>query len=132
MRVALSELCSQRALGKPIRNAVKSIFAENLRGLMQERNLTAKEISRATGISKSTLSEWLGGRVPRFGEDVVKLAQFLNVSLEFLANGKEAEEKVVNELLAQSGNNFATIHTGVYRINVEKFIGPDSRKPEKK
>ncbi len=97
-------------------------FSEVLRELMKDRKVTAKEISDKTGISQSTISEWLGSRTPRFSEDVLKVAQFFGVSLEFLLSGAEKEERIVNEVIG-NGTDFVSIHSGIYRIHVEKFVG---------
>lgn len=65
-------------------NVTNSSFARNLRDLIAKHSVTAKEISLATEVPASTISEWLGGRIPRLGEDVLKVARFFNVSLECL------------------------------------------------
>lgn len=58
-----------------------------LKKLMSERGLTASALSSATGIGKSSLSQYLSGKnVPR-GKNVEKLAAALDVSAETLTNG---------------------------------------------
>ena len=101
-------------------------FSENLRRLMAERRVTAKVIADATGIPNSTLSEWTGGRTPKLGDDVLKLARFFGVPIEFFLTGKNAEAEVIEDFLREDG--FATIHSGVYRVKIEKH----SSSPKKK
>ena len=107
---------------------VKSNFAKNLKELMQKHSVTAKELSRKTGVPTSTLSEWLGGRVPRLSDDAVKVAQVLGVSLEFLVTGTSAEENIVKEVFSSAGKEFVSIHNGVYRIQVEKYVETPKKK----
>ena len=118
----LSEVFLEVLERPPMVIAMKKKFAEILRDLMRERRVTAKEISSKTGISQSTLSEWLGSRTPRFSEDVLKVAHFFGVSLEYLLNGATSEEGIVNEVIG-NGTDFVSVHSGLYKIHIEKFVG---------
>lgn len=75
------------------------MFAGTLKKVMKERGLTVKAISVATGIPQSTISEWTGGREPKLGDAVVRLARFLGLSVEYLATGEESEKKMVADIL---------------------------------
>lgn len=97
-------------------------FATNLRELMEERGVTAAEISAATGIPRSSISEYLVGRQPKLNESLVRLAKFLGVSVERLITGKEPEETLVEDLLASAEEVFMTLHEGTYRVRVEKRV----------
>ena len=63
-------------------------FAENLRVMLDMRNMELKELSAGTGISKSTLDNYLSGQksLPN-AENAVKIAQALGVTVEFLVTG---------------------------------------------
>jgi transcriptional regulator with XRE-family HTH domain len=105
-------------------------FAETLKRLMRDREVSAKLLSKATGIPQSSISEYLNGsRSATLGEPILKLAKFFGVSLEYLITGKHPEEEIVNGLVEDLEEGFTTIHRGVYRINIEKFSG---KKPLKK
>ena len=67
-------------------------FGETLRMLMKERKTTVKELSIVTGIPVSTISEWCANRLPRFTPEILKVANFFNVSLEYLLTGKQPKE----------------------------------------
>jgi len=95
-----------------------NMFATNLNKILKEKGLTKKALSDATGIPQSTISEWCGGRGPTLSEPVIKLAQYLGVTLEFLVTGKNIEEQLLNDIINE--NTFTQIHRGVYRITVEK------------
>ena len=62
-------------------------FSNLLSALLKERRLSLAEVNRATGIPISTLSEWCAGREPKLSGSVVKLANYLGVSLDDLAGG---------------------------------------------
>lgn len=57
--------------------------------LMEERNIKAKDIVQATGISQSSFTDWRKGNMPS-PEKLRTLADFFNVSIEYLT-GSEME-----------------------------------------
>lgn len=60
-----------------------------LKKLMNENGETLVSISKATGVPKSTISEWLGNRSPN-PVQAVKVANHLGVSLHYLLFGDDA------------------------------------------
>lgn len=97
---------------------------------MRLRGLTLKVVSQATGIPSSTLSEWTANRAPVLGPDVLKLARFFGVSIEYLVTGQEPEPDLVDEIFGDEGDGFVTLHKGVYRVKVEKYSPPLRKKKE--
>lgn len=69
-------------------------FAMNLADYMASRGITRNDLSRATGIPYTTISNWLqGARFPR-PEQLDKLAKFLQVSrADLLDDGLDEYEK---------------------------------------
>ena len=64
-------------------------FAENLRSEMDFQDMQIKELALKTGISKNTLEKYLSGQKAQPGvENAFKIAQVLNVSIEYLVTGK--------------------------------------------
>ncbi len=105
-------------------------FSKNLKALMRQSNLTAKQVCAETGISASTFSMWLNGsRHPRFDDSIVHLARFLRVSLEVLLTGSEPEQQIINEIMANEA--FTVVHKGEYRVTVEKKAHSPKNKREK-
>ena len=49
------------------------------------------DVVRATGITKSTFSDWKSGRSEPKKEKLQKIADFFDVSLDYLMTGKEKE-----------------------------------------
>lgn len=64
-----------------------SKFTMNLKKLMIEREMTAADISRKTGITQAALSRYINGkRIPKINS-VIKIAKALNVPIELLMKG---------------------------------------------
>lgn len=64
-----------------------SKFAMNLKKLMIEREMTAADIARKTGITQAALSRYINDkRNPRLNS-VIKIAKALNVPIELLLKG---------------------------------------------
>lgn len=64
---------------------------EHYQKLLDEKGLKNADVSRATGISNMTLSDWKHGKTKPKTETMQKLADYLNVSVDYLVNGKEAD-----------------------------------------
>ena len=66
-------------------------FSENLRNELDYQGLQVKELSARTGISVNTLNKYRPGSsvVPTI-DNALKIAQVLNVSLDYLATGSDA------------------------------------------
>ena len=57
--------------------------------LIKEKRLKAADVTRATGIKSPVFSEWKKGKSKPNTEKMIKIAKFLNVSVEYLMTGKE-------------------------------------------
>lgn len=59
----------------------------NLKKLMIEREMTAADIARKTGMTQAALSRYINDkRIPRLNS-VIKIAKALNVPIELLVKG---------------------------------------------
>lgn len=63
------------------------IFAK----LLEKKGLKAADVTRATGIKSPVFSEWKKGKSKPNIEKMIKIANFLGVSVEYLTTGKEKE-----------------------------------------
>ena len=63
------------------------IFAK----LLEEKGLKAADVTRATGIKSPVFSEWKKGKSKPNTEKMIKIANFLGVSVEYLTTGKDTE-----------------------------------------
>lgn len=69
-------------------------FAKNLITAMSERNITAAELSRKSGISEATISRYLSGRFKAKQDNVAKISSVLNVSPTWLMGYPETKGKL--------------------------------------
>lgn len=61
--------------------------------MLQEKGLTAYKVSKSTGIAQATFSDWKNGKsVPKLNK-MIKIAEFLEVPLEWLQGTSEQKEK---------------------------------------
>lgn len=68
-------------------------FYERFESLMKERGLTVAEVSRATGIPYTTLDSYVKKKQSYTSmENVIKLAEYFGVTMEWLATGKEKKD----------------------------------------
>lgn len=64
-------------------------FLENLKDELSYQGLTQKELSEKTGISVNTIRGWFSKDLVPDVFNAVKIAQALNLSVEYLATGKD-------------------------------------------
>lgn len=98
-------------------------FKTNLKRIMKERGLSAADLSRQTKIPKSTISEWMQGRQPKFDDAILRLAKVLKVNTETLLTGIEPEEDLVKQIFDSAGDGFIEVHNGLFRLKIEKYVG---------
>jgi transcriptional regulator with XRE-family HTH domain len=81
--------------------------------LLEERNLTVAEVSRATGISQSTFSNWKSRRNKLSANNAIRLASFFGVTVGYLM-GEESEDHL-------SGRYISSRSEKPYYINTESL-----------
>lgn len=59
-------------------------FSERLKTLRKEKKLTQKELAEQIGISQKSYSHWETGKNEPSFENLIKLADLLEVSLDWL------------------------------------------------
>ena len=71
-------------------------FKENLKSELVYKDMQVKELAAKTGISRHTLNNYLNVRehIPTL-DVAVKIAQALDVSVEYLATGKEHPQATI-------------------------------------
>ena len=68
--------------------------------LLDQKGLKNADVSRATGISNMTLSDWKNGKSKPKNDKLMLIADFLGVSVEYLTTGteKSLDEKYGDEM----------------------------------
>ena len=89
--------------------------------LLNERRVTLKEVTKATGVASSTLSEWLNNRSPKNPEHIRKVAKFLGVSMHFFLFGEEDTEEPLHKLLSEDVFN-GTFEINIKRVKIQKNV----------
>ena len=76
--------------------------------VLDEKNINISELSRHTGVPKSTIHSWLKGRSPNL-EQLNKVADFLNVTLDYLTSGKKLKSEALFYRMTLEGGAFEII-----------------------
>lgn len=74
-------------LDQQAENISPTIFADTLRALMQEREVTQVQLADQAGVTQASVSGWLQGSIPK-GDVLYRLARCLRVSMEYLLTGQ--------------------------------------------
>lgn len=86
-----------------------------LKKLLKDRRMTLKEVSIATSVPSSTLSEWLNNRSPKNPEQALKVAQYLEVSLHYLLFGEEDHQEPLTKIMKED------FFSGTFEINIKRI-----------
>lgn len=65
---------------------------ENYAKLKEAKGVNDFAVSKATGIAPATMSDWKNGRTEPKIDKLQKIADYFNVSLEYLMTGKDTEK----------------------------------------
>lgn len=84
-----------------------------LKQIMDNERHTLAGISKATGVPKSTISEWLSNRSPKPSQ-AVKVARHLGVSLHYLLFGQEDSSEPLIKLFKED------VFSGTFEINIRR------------
>lgn len=62
-----------------------------LRELLNENNVKVAEVARATRVPVQSIHNWLSGMSPRNLDHVAEVAEYFDVTMDFLITGKKKE-----------------------------------------
>jgi len=83
---------------------------KNLRKILNDRDMTAAQLSRSSGVPKTTLGEWLNGGIPRDLRKVKQVADILDMTVDQLCFGPMAKtENSIEEHLDE-------INAGIFEV----------------
>ena len=69
--------------------------------LLQKHGVTTYQVSKATGISQSTFSNWKSRRNLLSADKATLIANYFGVSLDYLMTGKDEPKAMASELTAR-------------------------------
>jgi transcriptional regulator with XRE-family HTH domain len=84
-----------------------------LKQIMAQQRHTLATMSKATGIPKSTISEWISNRSPN-PTQAVKLANHLGISLHFLLFGRDDSQEPIQKILKED------FFQGTFEISIKR------------
>ena len=73
-------------------------FAERLKELRKQANLTQVELAKQLGIGQSSYADWERGKKNPTQENLIRLAQILNVSVDYLVGNSEAKSEALDNI----------------------------------
>lgn len=72
---------------------------EKLRELRKEKGISLKELGAAMGVAESTMSLYENGKRQPDYETLLKLAEYFNVTVDYLLRGNDNSERLPEELV---------------------------------
>lgn len=84
-------------------------FAATLRELMEQHGTTQREIAEFVGIRPQTLAQYTTGETQPNGDKLLKIAEYYNVTVDYLLTGTVIENIPVYEMLGLSENTVSNI-----------------------
>lgn len=103
-----------------------SNFGKNLKRMMQDRDISTKELAAATAVPRPTITHWLNSsQIPKLDKNVLAVARHLNTTLEYLVSGEDAITMTAKEIVASLEKDWVMFHNGQYRVSlkIDKFVG---------
>lgn len=72
---------------------------ENLKKLRKEKGISLKELGAIIGVAESTVSLYENGKRQPDYETLLRLAEYFNVSADYLLRGESESERLPEELI---------------------------------
>ena len=76
---------------------IKNVISERLKGLQEKRGISNVELSIATDINKASISQYRSGSREPDAEALVKIANYFNVSVDYLLGVNDIETANITE-----------------------------------
>lgn len=104
------------------------VFGERLRRLRKDRDITQGQLAEVIGVVPSAVGKY--ERIPQSYpsvEALIKIADYFNVSIDYLLKGVQAAPSVENNLNGQMLNSsFVQANHGGVVFNGEQSISPEA------
>ncbi len=99
-------------------------FADNLRTIRKERNISQEDLAERLGVSRQAVSKWEQGMGYPEMEKMIMLSKELKVSLDFLVSGKQGIREVQKRPAYSTGKIMIKTQDGksiIHCIKVSSF-----------
>lgn len=87
-------------------------FAKRLRALRKEKGLTQKELGEKIGVGRTTISEYESGKIVPRQDGLIKLAEELNVTVDYLTCNHEIREIIDTLRIEQKPDRNYNVNIG--------------------
>ncbi len=87
---------------------------------MNKKNVTPYNVSKNTGIATSTLSDWKNGKSMPKPDKIKKIANYLDVTMEYLLTGEEKE--IPDPLLTDDFINLIDLYNSSNKDGQERIM----------
>lgn len=88
-----------------------SVFSRRLRSLIEEKNISKQKLADEIGVSRQAISQYCDGSTVPNADKLLKIAEYFNVSLDFLVGKTEAKtnDKDVQFICDYTGLNEVSV-----------------------
>lgn len=80
-------------------------IAERIFYLLERRGKRSSDLARALGVRQTTVSEWKTGKREPSATQYAKLAEYFDVSLDYLITGREPRDAPVQQIIDNNNSN---------------------------
>ena len=96
--------------------------------LRDSKGMKDSDVAKATGITKSTFSDWKNGRSNPKDAKLQKIADLFGVTVEYIRTGKKSNEYYTNNETAQVAQEIFENKELKALFDVQKDMDPDDLK----
>lgn len=101
------------------------ILKTQLRAYLKSKGISAAELARLSGVPKQSISDWLAGTSPRNIEQIKRVANVFEISLDQLLFGVEETKSSKNEPAIDIDSLLdGRWITGVFEVRLRKIKDP--------
>ena len=105
-------------------------MVNRIKTLMEEKGISARKLTLELGLPSSAITEWSKGKARPSTEAIAKIANYFDVSTDYLINGKEKPQTVKydsglseNTILICRGGDTKELHFSKEQIEaIEKLL----------
>lgn len=100
-------------------------FAERLKELRKQAHLTQVELAKRLGIGQSSYADWERGKKKPTQDNLVKIAQVLNVSVDYLVGNSEEESDDLDNielLFRMNSKGLTDEEKGIFKKELIEFM----------
>lgn len=96
------------------------LVSEVLFELMEKHGINRQQLADTTGVPYTTLQGWTESAEPKVQDNLIKIAKFFNVSLEYLCYGIGLDEDDYERLLDEKEKRIKELEMQNYFLEAEK------------